>query len=108
MSGDQGEAAGGEALGDIRRQAVALRYETDDVAPRVIAKGYGDIADAIISRAREHGLQVHAEPELVRLLAQVDLDAHIPPSLYVAVAELLAWVYELEQAAVASREKTRY
>ncbi|MGB7757230.1 MAG: EscU/YscU/HrcU family type III secretion system export apparatus switch protein [Salinisphaera sp.] len=89
--------------GDGRRQAVALRYESHEAAPRVVAKGYGDIADAIIARAKEHDLQVHAEPELVRLLAQVDLDAHIPPSLYVAVAELLAWVYELEQAALAER-----
>ncbi|WP_109993511.1 EscU/YscU/HrcU family type III secretion system export apparatus switch protein [Salinisphaera sp. LB1] len=88
--------------GDERRHAVALRYDSHEAAPRVVAKGYGDIADAIIVRAREHGLQVHAEPDLVRLLAQVDLDAHIPPSLYVAVAELLAWVYELEQAALAN------
>lgn len=88
-----------------RRQAVALRYETHDDAPRVVAKGYGDIADAIIARAKEHDLPIHGEPELVRLLAQVDLDAHIPPSLYVAVAELLAWVYELEQAALAGNEK---
>lgn len=90
-----------------RRQAVALHYAGADTAPRVVAKGYGDIADAIIARAREHGLYVHAEPELVRLLTQVDLDANIPSSLYVAVAELLAWVYELERAALASRDKTR-
>lgn len=97
---------GGEDGGKAdRRQAVALRYEAHEDAPRVVAKGYGDIADAIIARAKEHDLPVHGEPELVRLLAQVDLDAHIPPSLYVAVAELLAWVYELEQVAVAQGAK---
>lgn len=87
-----------------RRRAVALRYGSEDAAPRVVAKGYGDIADAIIARAREHGLYVHAEPELVRLLAQVDLDAFIPPSLYLAVAELLAWVYELDRASLRGRQ----
>ncbi|MES1936266.1 EscU/YscU/HrcU family type III secretion system export apparatus switch protein [Salinisphaera hydrothermalis] len=103
MSGERPEGDTPGAPID-RRQAVALRYETHDDAPRVVAKGYGDIADAIIARAKAHDLPVHGEPELVRLLAQIDLDAQIPPSLYVAVAELLAWVYELEQAALAGSE----
>lgn len=75
---------------------VALRYSESDAAPRVVAKGYGDIAQAIIDRAEQHGLYVHRSPELVRLLMRVDLDERIPPELYVAVAELLAWVYQLE------------
>ncbi|WP_423821854.1 EscU/YscU/HrcU family type III secretion system export apparatus switch protein [Salinisphaera sp. SPP-AMP-43] len=90
---------------NVRPEAVALRYDAGDDAPRVVAKGYGDIADAIIEKARENGLYVHSEPELVRLLSQVDLDARIPPALYVAVAELLAWVYELERAAVQNDRK---
>lgn len=105
MSADRSNDSDAET--DARHQAVALRYASVDTAPRVVAKGYGDMADAIIARAREHGLYVHAEPELVRLLAQVDLDAHIPPTLYVAVAELLAWVYELERAALGGRGETR-
>jgi len=52
--------------------------------------------------AREHGLHVHESPELVGLLMQVDLDRHIPPQLYVAVAELLAWLYKLETQAAES------
>lgn len=89
-----------------RREAVALRYDRHDEAPRVVAKGYGDIADTIVERAREHGLYVHSEPDLVRLLSQIELDAHIPPNLYVAVAELLAWVYELDRAASAKNLET--
>jgi len=54
------------------------------------------MADAIIRTAQTHGLYVHTSPELVGLLQQVDLDAHIPPQLYVVVAELLAWLYDLE------------
>lgn len=93
------------ANAEERRQAVALHYGNGDAAPRVVAKGYGDIADAIIAKARESGLYVHPEPELVRLLTQVDLGATIPPALYVAVAELLAWVYEIDQATQASRQR---
>jgi len=80
-----------------RALAVALKYAPGDNAPRVVAKGRGLIAEEIISRAREHGVYVHESPELVTLLQQVDLDDHIPPALYVAIAELLAWLYQVEQ-----------
>ncbi len=81
---------------DARASAVALTYAPGEAAPRVVAKGRGLIAEEIIARAREHGIYVHESQELVALLMQVDLDAHIPPQLYVAVAELLAWLYRLE------------
>lgn len=80
-----------------RALAVALAYAPGDAAPRVVAKGRGLIAEEIIARAREHGVYVHESPELVALLAQVDLDDRIPPALYVAVAELLAWLYRVER-----------
>ena len=76
--------------------AVALTYLNGMTAPRVVAKGQGLIAEEIIRRAQEAGVYVHESPELVALLMQVDLDEHIPPELYVAVAELLAWLYRLE------------
>ncbi|ANN66833.1 EscU/YscU/HrcU family type III secretion system export apparatus switch protein [Bordetella bronchialis] len=79
-----------------RAAAVALSYQDGETAPRVVAKGYGTLADTIIRTARENGMYVHQSPELVGLLMQVDLDAHIPPQLYLAVAELLAWLYRLE------------
>lgn len=63
-----------------RPQALALRYEPKDGAPRVVAKGYGTLAEKIVETAREHGLYVHESPELVGLLMQVDLDRHIPLS----------------------------
>ena len=80
--------------------AVALKYAPGDQAPKVVAKGRGLIAEEIIARAREHGVFVHESPELVTLLSQVDLDDHIPPALYVAVAELLAWLYQVEKKGV--------
>ncbi|SOY69381.1 putative flagellar protein [Cupriavidus taiwanensis] len=79
-----------------RGAAIALSYQHSDTAPRVVAKGYGVVAEAIIARAREAGVYVHDSPTLVNLLMQVDLDSHVPPQLYVAVAELLAWIYQLE------------
>jgi flagellar biosynthesis protein len=84
-----------------RRSAAALAYDPNgnDRAPRVIAKGYGLAAEMIIQRAKEAGLYVHEAPEMVSLLMQVDLDARIPPQLYLAVAELLAWLHRLESGA---------
>lgn len=83
-----------------RNSAVAIRYDQKDAAPRVVAKGYGNIADTIIRTAKEHDLYVHESPELVNLLMQVNLDAQIPPQLYVAIAELLAWIYTLEEKTI--------
>ena len=80
-------------------EAVALAYEQGAMAPRVVAKGRGLVAAEIIRRAGEAGVYVHESPDLVRMLMQVDLDRHIPPQLYVAVAELLAWIYRLEREA---------
>lgn len=87
-----------------RRSAAALAYDTSaaDGAPRVVAKGYGLVAEMIVQRAKEAGLYVHEAPEMVSLLMQVDLDAKIPPPLYAAVAELLAWLHGLETANAAN------
>ncbi len=82
---------------DGRTLALALAYAPGDAAPRVVAKGRGLIAEEIIRRAREAGVFVHESPELVTLLMQSNLDDHIPAQLYVAVAELLAWIYKLEE-----------
>lgn len=92
--------ADAQAPGPERTSAVAVRYDTKDAAPRIVAKGYGNVADTIIRTAKDSGLYVHESPELVGLLMQVDLDAQIPPQLYVAIAELLAWIYALEEKTV--------
>ncbi len=83
-----------------RASAVALVYRSSDAAPTVLAKGRGELAERIIDKAREAGVYVHQSPDLVRLLLQVDLDAQIPPALYRAVAELLAWLYRIERGEV--------
>jgi flagellar biosynthesis protein len=81
-----------------RPSAIALSYADKNRAPIVVAKGYGAVADSIVQRARESGLYVHESPDLMKLLMQVKLDAEIPPQLYLAIAEVLAWLYRLEAA----------
>jgi len=78
------------------RKAIALTYKEGQYAPQVVAKGRGVTAEAIIACAREAGIYVHEAPELVSLLMCIDIDQFIPPELYYAVAELLAWIYWLE------------
>ena len=83
---------------EVPATAVALRYADGDAAPVVVAKGRGAIAEEIVRRAREAGVFVHGSNDLVALLMQVDLDARIPPALYVAVAEVLAWLAHVDSA----------
>jgi len=87
-----------------RRQAVALAYQENDRAPRVVAKGYGDLAERIMAEAHRQGIYVHDAPELVALLMQLDLDEDIPSGLYQIVAELLVWVFELSEDGLAHRK----
>jgi len=81
-----------------RRTAVALKYDAaTDSAPKVIAKGRGLVAEKIMALAREQGIPMREDPDLVQLLAQIDLAQEIPPTLYKVVAEVLAFVYRLNQ-----------
>ncbi len=88
----------GDAKHGRRQSAVALAYGSGDPAPKVVAKGQGLVAEQIMRRARDAGVFVHESKELVSLLMQVDLDREIPPALYRAIAELLAWLYHIESA----------
>ena len=88
----------GEPGARKKATAVALAYHDGDGAPKVVAKGNGLIAEQIMARAKEAGVFVHESKELVALLMNVDLDSQIPPQLYRAIAELLAWLYHIESA----------
>jgi flagellar biosynthesis protein len=76
-------------------QAAALSYLHGQGAPKVVAKGRGDLAKRIVELARASGVPVAQSPELVSLLMQVDIDRQIPESLYRAVAEVLVWAQGL-------------
>ena len=78
------------------RKAVALAYEINSAAPRITGQGEGFVADAILAKAKEMGIPTRTEPELVEFLMQLKLNELVPPKLYAAVAEVLAWAYELD------------
>ncbi len=81
------------------RVAAALRYREGMAAPVVVAKGRGLVADEIVRRADQHGVAIHVSGNLANVLMNVELDQAIPPQLFHAVAELLAWLYRLEHRA---------
>lgn len=75
--------------------AVALRYDGSR-APVVTAKGEGFVAEEILRLAHEHEIPIRDEPDLVRVLSKVRLGDEIPRSLYVAVAQVIAFAYALK------------
>jgi len=75
--------------------AVVLSYDGER-APQVTAKGVGKIAAQILAIAREHDIPLHEDPQLVEILAQIDLGEEIPETLYQVVAEIIAFVYILK------------
>ena len=78
------------------KSAVALQYNKEtDVAPKVTAKGEGLVAERIIELAKENEVPIKEDPDLVQILSQVDINREIPPSVYKVVAELLGFVYKL-------------
>jgi len=80
-------------------KAVALKYQPQtDSAPRVVAKGKGKVAEKIIEIARAHHIYILNDPDLIEVLAQLDLEDEIPPELYAVVAELLSFVYSLNRS----------
>lgn len=81
-----------------KQTAVAIKYRPEkDSAPVVTAKGSGLVAERIIELAKAHGIPIKADPDLVAVLSKLDIEAEIPPSVYIVVAELLAFVYQLNQ-----------
>ena len=89
---------------DLNRGAVALRYDVEaGGAPQVTAKGRGLIAEQILEIAREHDVHIHHSPELLEVLIRLELGDEIPESLYRAIAEIIAFTYELAQERAAGQ-----
>lgn len=74
--------------------AVALHYDGSG-APRVTAKGAGLVAEQILALAEEHGVPLREDQEMVQLLSHLELGSEIPYELYVAVAEIIAFAYQV-------------
>lgn len=76
------------------KKAVAIKYELDS-APKVVAKGDGEVADKIIDIAEENGITLYQDSDLVKLLSKIEVDSEIPSNLYQAVAVVLSFVFQL-------------
>lgn len=78
------------------QKAVALKYDKEKSdAPKVVAKGKGEIANNIIKLAREHDIFIKKDADLVELLSKIELNKEIPPMLYKAVAEVFSFIYKI-------------
>lgn len=82
------------------QQAVALKYDMErDSAPRVIAKGRGHVAENILAAAQKNAVPVYQNKTLVNMLMALEIDREIPPELYRAIAEVMAYVYRIDKKA---------
>jgi len=83
----------------VTKKAAALRYaQNKERAPRVVAKGRGKIAEKIVALAEQHQVPLVEDQHLVQMLDALDVDTEIPPELYQAVADVLVFVYRLNQS----------
>jgi flagellar biosynthesis protein len=85
-------------------KAVALKYKAyEENAPKVIAKGSGEIAKKIIKKAKEFDVPLFQNEELANMLLNVEVNEEIPPKMYEAVVEVFIWLYNLEEKAQLSK-----
>ncbi|OGI12345.1 MAG: hypothetical protein A2Y40_03485 [Candidatus Margulisbacteria bacterium GWF2_35_9] len=78
--------------------AAAIKYDSEmNAAPKIVATGKGSIAEEIIRIAEENDIPLYQDPALAKMLSSLELETEIPPELYSLVAEVLAFVYKLEQ-----------
>jgi len=92
-------------MSELRKTAAAaaLSYAPgSDAAPRVTARGTGQLAERIIALAVENGIPIQEDDNLAQLLVSLDVDVEIPPALYQAVAEVLVFVYRINGMMIAN------
>lgn len=78
-------------------QAVAIKYDPGEVAPKIIATGKGKVAEKIIETAKENDVALHKDSKLANTLYKLDIGEYIPPELYEVVAEILVFVDDCEK-----------
>lgn len=79
-----------------KRKAVAIKYDRGDIAPKVVAKGSGYVADRIIEKA-DGVTPIYKDEKLVKELSEVDIGSNIPKELYQVVAEVLVFISDLDK-----------
>jgi flagellar biosynthesis protein len=86
-------------MSEPRLRVAALRYDhPKDRAPKLVARGEGHVAEKILALAKEHGIPIHEDRELVEVLSRLDLEEDIPGEVYQVVAEILAFLYRAHLA----------
>ncbi|MGN0473020.1 MAG: EscU/YscU/HrcU family type III secretion system export apparatus switch protein [Lachnospiraceae bacterium] len=80
-----------------KKQAIALEYDPNEAAPKVVATGTGAIADRIIEKAQEANVPVHKDSKLADTLSRLEIGEMIPPELYEVVAEILVFVDAMDK-----------
>ncbi|NLI88958.1 MAG: hypothetical protein GX366_00910 [Epulopiscium sp.] len=79
-----------------RKKAVALSYDYEDVAPKVVAKGSGLVAQNILDSAKKYDVPVYEDEKLAKMLTQLEIGEDIPPELYEIVAEILVFITDID------------
>lgn len=79
------------------KQAIALEYNPQEDAPKVIASGRGKLAERIIERAQESDVPIHRDDKLADTLSRLEIGDMIPPELYEVVAEILVFVDSMDK-----------
>lgn len=81
-----------------RKKAAALEYNIEkDNAPKIIASGKGEIAKKILEKAEEENIKIEKDQDLAEILVQMEIGEEIPPELYEVIAEILSFIYNLEE-----------
>lgn len=111
MSDKRKQNPGGPAPSQPRprrgaKAAVALGYDPEkEDAPRIIAAGRGELAEALLAAAEKHKVPVFADHPLANALVRLEIGAYVPPELYAAVAEVLAFLWSLEREQARAKEE---
>jgi flagellar biosynthesis protein len=80
-----------------KKKAAALKYDSKtDNAPRIVASGEGTIAENILAAAREHDIPIEENQDIIDILVKLNIGEEIPEELYQAVAEILSFIYQIE------------
>ncbi len=86
----------------LKQIAVALRYDESTPVPKVIASGRGQTAETIVALARKHDIPLHEDDLLAEMLGTLEIDEEIPEALYCLVAEVIAYVYQINEELLAN------
>ena len=82
-----------------RKKAVALRYDPEkEASPKIVGKGAGHLAEKLLELAKKHNIPIHEDSDLVNILSKLELNEEIPPAAYIAVAEVLAFIYRTNKS----------